>query len=473
VSFNSPSFFVFFVVVYGIYVLLGHAWQNRMLLAASLVFYGLWNWKFLGLLLFSITFDWRVTLALDRWENPAARKRLLIASLATNLGILCFFKYYNFFVDNLDSLLSHAGMDVGWLRLSLVLPVGISFYTFHMVSYVVDVYQRRLKACPSYVDYALFVTFFPQLVAGPIARAHSLLPQVQRPRRIDPDQIANGLFWIAWGLVKKIVIADGCAHVVNIVFGNDAEHAGADKLVAIYAFAIQIYGDFSGYSDMARGLAKLMGFDLLLNFDLPYIAESPSDFWRRWHISLSSWLRDYLYIPLGGNRASQPRVYFNLFVTMLLGGIWHGASWTMVTWGAYHGVLLAAYRFLGVRDTTDSPLRARWPKVLLMSQLTCLGWLLFRANGIAQVGRFLAGIATDFHAGPETLSYVTLVLPLAGALGIVEALQYKAGTLDLFDRWTATARAAFGVFVVWLVVGHFVFHQALMHGSIPFIYFQF
>lgn len=471
--FNSSAFFVFFLVVYTIYVSVSHRWQNRFLLAASCFFYAMWNWKFLGLLLSSITFDWTVALLLERLEDPRRRKRLVAASITTSLTVLGFFKYYNFFVDDLARLLSHVGIDARALHLNLVLPVGISFYTFHMISYVVDVYHRRLHACKSYVDYALFVTYFPQLVAGPIARAESLLPQVEQERRILPAQFVNGLFWVGWGLFKKVVIADGCAFVVNAVFDHDQSHAGLDKLVAVYAFAIQIYGDFSGYSDMARGLAKLMGFELLLNFNLPYFAESPSDFWRRWHISLSSWLRDYLYIPLGGNRHGTLQMYRNLFLTMLIGGIWHGASWTMLVWGAYHGLLLILYRLLGIRDTSERPLCTRLLKVALMFQLTCLGWLFFRANTISQAGRFLVDIATTFHPGPQTWSYAKLLLPLAGSLLVVQLLQWRNRSLELFESWTATKRALFAMALVSLTVAHIVFHQSLIRGNKPFIYFQF
>ncbi|HWE31544.1 MAG TPA: MBOAT family protein [Polyangia bacterium] len=473
--FNSAGFFVFFAFVYAVYVCLDHRWQNRFLLLASGFFYAMWNWKLVGLLLFSITFDWTVALGLERIAEPRTRKRLLVASLVTSLTVLSFFKYYNFFVDNLAALLGRFGIDAAGLHLPLVLPVGISFYTFHMMSYVIDVYHGRVKACRSFIDYALFVTYFPQLVAGPIARAESLLPQVERPRRIDPEQIVNGIFWIGWGLFKKVVIADGCAYYVNAVFGHEHDFGGLDKLLAVYAFALQIYGDFSGYSDMARGLAKLMGFELLLNFNLPYFAETPSDFWKRWHISLSSWLRDYLYISLGGNRGGTLLTYRNLMLTMLLGGIWHGASWTMVLWGAYHGVLLIGYRLLGVRETlppSASPWK-RFGRIVLMFHLVCLGWLLFRATDVGQVERFVVAIAHGLQPSAQTASYALRILPLALTLLVVQLLQRHCRSLDLFAAWTAPRRATFAFSLLWLTIAHMAFSLSLIRGQVPFIYFQF
>jgi D-alanyl-lipoteichoic acid acyltransferase DltB (MBOAT superfamily) len=473
--FNSAAFFVFFVFVYAVYVCLDHRWQNRFLLLASGFFYAMWNWKFLALLFFSISFDWSVALGLDRIRDERRRKLLLVVSLATSLTVLSFFKYYNFFIDNIAVALARFGVDATGLHLPLVLPVGISFYTFHMMSYVIDVYYRRVRACRSFVDYALFVTYFPQLVAGPIARADSLLPQVEQPRRIDPDQVISGIFWIGWGLFKKVVIADGCAYYVNAVFGHDEAFGGLDKLFAVYAFAIQIYGDFSGYSDMARGLAKLMGFELLLNFNLPYFSETPSEFWKRWHISLSSWLRDYLYVPLGGNRGSRFATYRNLFLTMLLGGIWHGASWTMVFWGAYHGVLLIVYRLLGVRETLPPPASPwkRLGRMLLMFHLVCLGWLLFRASDLRQVSRFLGGIVHDLHPTALTASYALRILPLALTLLVVSLLQLRGRSLDVFVKWTATGRAALAMGILWVTIAHMAFSLSLIRGQIPFIYFQF
>jgi D-alanyl-lipoteichoic acid acyltransferase DltB (MBOAT superfamily) len=345
------------------------------------------------------------------------------------------------------------------------------------MSYVVDVYRRKLEPCRSLVDFALFVSFFPQLVAGPIARGHQLLPQMERPRLIAPAQFVEGLFLFGWGLYKKVIIADRIAYLVNNVFSNDTSFHGIDKLLAVYGFAFQIYCDFSGYSDMARGLAKLMGFELMLNFNLPYLAVSPSDFWRRWHISLSTWLRDYLYVPLGGSRGGAVSTYRNLFLTMLLGGIWHGASWTMVLWGTYQGGCLIAHRLLtGDRrrgqETTEFVVW-RAIRVVLMFQVTCLGWLIFRAESWKQIVRFLVSVVTDFSASPEALPYGKLLVSLVAPLVAYELLQARADTLDIFLRWDAPRRAVFGAALALAITWFLVFHRSLLHGSVPFIYFQF
>jgi alginate O-acetyltransferase complex protein AlgI len=482
--FNSIHFLVFFAFVYACYVNLGHRWQNWLLLGASNFFYGFWAYKAhlgatpLALLWTSILVDYNVAIGISRTDDLTRRKLLLACSITAQLGLLSLFKYYNFFVDTISSV-AHAylGLDVSFLHLGIILPIGISFYTFHTMSYVIDVYHRKLPACRSLVDFALFVSFFPQLVAGPIARGRQLLPQMESPRTIEPRPFVDGLFLFCWGMYKKVVVADRIAHVVNLVFSSDSSFPGLDKLLAVYGFAFQIYCDFSGYSDMARGLAKLMGFDLMLNFNLPYFATNPSDFWRRWHISLSTWLRDYLYLPLGGSRGSVGTTYLNLFLTMLIGGIWHGASWMMVLWGLYQGACLIVHRLLtgdhrrGRERETSSWLRAL--QIVLMFQVTCVGWLIFRADSIAQIVRFLVGFATDLHASAHTLGYAGLMLSLLWPLALYEALQYRAGTLDLFLDWSVARRAMFATAVGGAVVWLLVFHRSLVQGNVPFIYFQF
>ncbi|HEU4532929.1 MAG TPA: MBOAT family O-acyltransferase, partial [Polyangiaceae bacterium] len=369
------------------------------------------------------------------------------------------------------------GFHVKAAHLDLLLPVGISFYTFHTMSYVIDVYRGVLPACHDPVDFALFVSFFPQLVAGPIARAQQLLPQMEQPRRVLPEQFVAGLFLIAQGLFKKVVVGDGCGRVVNAVFGHDADFGGLDKLVAVYAFAWEIYGDFSGYSDMARGLAKLMGFELMVNFDLPYFSTNPSEFWRRWHISLSSWLRDYLYIPLGGNRGGPFFNYRNLFLTMLIGGIWHGASWTMALWGAYQGLCLVAHRLIAGRGggapPDAMPAFRRVVQTALMFQVTCLGWLIFRAQDVGQVGRFLRDIAFDLRPTAFTASYARLTAELALPLWAYELVLFRGRDLEPFAAWAPSRKAAFALGLA-AAAGYFVvFHRSLVQGDVPFIYFQF
>ncbi len=482
--FNSVQFLIFFSLVYLAYVNLGHRQQNWMLVLASNFFYGFWAYKAglgitpLVLLWTSILVDYNVALAIDRTEAPSRRKLLVACSMTAQLGLLGFFKYYNFFADALATA-AHAffGVDVSFLHLGLILPIGISFYTFHTMSYVIDVYHRKLPACRSLIDFSLFVSFFPQLVAGPIARGHQLLPQMERPRTLLPQQFTDGIFLFCWGMYKKVILADRVAHVVNLVFSNDIAFAGADKLIAVYAFAFQIYCDFSGYSDMARGLAKLMGFELMLNFNLPYFATNPSDFWRRWHISLSTWLRDYLYVPLGGSRGGTAKTYRNLFLTMLLGGIWHGASWMMALWGLYQGACLIVHRLLtgdekrGVEHQTTPWLRAI--QIAVMFHVTCFGWLIFRAESAGQIGRFITSFLTDMHLSKETLGYLKFICSLMWPLGLYELLQYRGASLELFERWSAPRRAAFAMGVGCAIGWFFVFHRSLIQGNIPFLYFQF
>jgi D-alanyl-lipoteichoic acid acyltransferase DltB (MBOAT superfamily) len=472
--FNSASFVAFFIAVYATYLLLPHRWQNRMLLVASLVFYAAWDWRLLGLLLTTVTVDYFVGRGLESAKGRY-RRLLLLGSLTTSLGMLAFFKYYGFFVDSLAVLGSRFGLDLRWLHLDLILPIGISFYTFHTLSYVIDVYKGRAPACRSFVDFALFVTFFPQLVAGPIARARSLLPQLQAPRTITPRHISSGLFLVFVGYIEKVVIADGCAAIVDRVFAHDAAHVGLDMLIATYAFAFQILGDFMGYTDIARGVARLMGIELSLNFNLPYFATSPADFWRRWHISLSSWLRDYLYIPLGGNRHGALRTYRNLLMTMVLGGLWHGAAWTMVLWGTYHGIGLAVQRLV-TRDEAEPPHRPALVRVLQIVatfNFVCLGWLIFRSQDLAQVGRFIRGILSGPAVTDATGSYAALLALLAGPLLLFQWLQYRSAQLEPFRLWSYPGRAAFVIAGGTLTAAFLVFHRSLLHIGAPFIYFQF
>jgi len=399
---------------------------------------------------------------------------VLVASLSTNLGLLAFFKYYNFFVESLTGLLATAGLDATGWRLDLVLPVGISFYTFQTLSYTLDVYRGRLEPTRDPLDFALFVAFFPQLVAGPIERAKRLLPQIQRPRRIGAAAVDSALFLIAWGLWKKVVVADNLAAIVDPVFAGSADVSAAMAYLAVVAFAFQIYCDFSGYTDIARGLARLLGFELMLNFNLPYFARNPSDFWRRWHISLSTWLRDYLYISLGGNRGPSWFVYRNLMLTMVLGGLWHGASWNFVWWGVYHGAILGLHRFLTRgRVVAESYWRSA-RDMFLMWHLTLFGWLLFRATrrvdgrdeSFAQIIEMLCAPANGWTSPGAGSTLVTLAC-FAGPLVAMQIAQQRRGdplfVLQLARPWRAAFYAALALSMMFWGV------QA---GS-TFIYFQF
>jgi D-alanyl-lipoteichoic acid acyltransferase DltB (MBOAT superfamily) len=364
--FTTTPFLVFILIVLPLYFALSHRWQNVMLLIASYVFYGWWDWRFLFLLLFSTVLDYLVGLGLVWPPLHVWRKPMLVASIVTQLSLLGVFKYYDFFAASLAELLAKTGWHVEPTLLHLVLPVGISFYTFHTLSYTIDIYRGKFTPTTDFIAFALFISFFPQLVAGPIARASHLLPQMLLPRRPTLTQWHEGCYLFYWGLFKKIVVADTLARVVDRSFANPSSLNTFSALATVYAFAWQIYGDFSGYTDMARGCSKWFGIELQINFNVPYLAVDPSDFWQRWHISLSSMLRDYLYIPLGGSRYGSARTMGNLMTTMLLGGLWHGASWTFVLWGFYHGLLLVVYRTffpdLNARLTTWC--RAIAPKVI-------------------------------------------------------------------------------------------------------------
>ena len=338
--FNSLVFLGFLSVVLMVYPRLHWRRQNLFLLAASYYFYGTWDWRFTSLLMISTVVDYFVGQRIHMATEIRRRKLLLTISVMVNLGILGFFKYFNFFVDSLGVLLDGAGFDPHLPVLRIILPVGISFYTFQTMSYTIDIYRKRMEPTRNFIDFALFVSFFPQLVAGPIERARVLLPQIAAPRQVTRPMITSGLNLMLMGYLKKVAIADTLAPLVDQIFSQPAGLDTGTLLTGVYAFAFQVYGDFSGYSDIARGVSRLLGFELLENFNAPYLSRSITEFWRRWHISLSTWLRDYLYIGLGGNRKGEFRTYINLFLTMLLAGLWHGAAWTFVVFGALHGVYL-------------------------------------------------------------------------------------------------------------------------------------
>jgi D-alanyl-lipoteichoic acid acyltransferase DltB (MBOAT superfamily) len=405
--------------------------------------------------------------ALSRQTETRRRKFALGLSLSVNLGVLGFFKYYDFFAESFAAAVSQSfGVEVSPLTLGLILPVGISFYTLQTISYSIDVYRGEVRSAHSLTDFAAYVSFFPQLVAGPIERGTTLIPQFQRARRVEWDGVRDGLWLIGWGLFKKVAIADVAAKIVNQTFGPYDSAAslhtattpedGVRVLFAAYAFALQIYADFSGYSDIARGTAKLLGFELQVNFRLPYFAVDPSAFWQRWHISLSSWLRDYLYIPLGGNRRGTARTYGNLLTTMLIGGLWHGASWTFVLWGAFHGAILVVYRALGLTRGSAS---LSWPRSiaqgLLMFHLVCFGWLLFRAQNLDTVSFFVQALAFHFHWTAEAWHQLAKLFWIASPLLVMEAAQRWSGRLDPLPEWPLLVQAyawlllALGIFVHW------------------------
>lgn len=484
--FNSVTFLIFLAIVLLGYYRLPHRWQNVLLLGASYVFYGWWDWRFLGLLLFSTFFDFWCALWIDGQKNETKRKVFLAFSMAVNLGVLCVFKYYNFFADSFVHLLAAFGMKATFPVLHVLLPVGISFYTFLSMSYTIDVYRRELPATRNPIDFMLYVAFFPHLVAGPIVRASYLLPQCQRPRVLIPAEVANGLWLILMGYVKKVVIADRLAGIADWGFAQPhPPFSDANAWLIIYAFAFQIYGDFSGYSDIARGLSKLMGFELTENFRAPYLVRNPSAFWQHWHISLSTWLRDYLYIPLGGNRRGPSRTYANLMITMLLGGLWHGAGMAFLLWGLFHGAMLALHRAWhdltgsGRRKGKDVPVppagQILWRRrlagtagILFFFHLTCVGWLLFRAGAVPKDFNQVDVVANFWHAMftlPVSIS--PLLQPILMLGGLAMFFQWQHGRMDHFDDWREPWKVFAVVAALAAIVGLGVFSGA------QFIYFQF
>jgi len=400
------------------------------------------------------------------------RRALITTSVVVQLGILGFFKYAGFFSESLQGLLGRFGIALPRLALDVVLPVGVSFYTFQSLSYTIDVYRGRIGPARNFLDFALYTAFFPQLVAGPIERAGHLLPQIFERRTLTGEAIGTGAWLVLWGLFKKVVIADNLASLVDAVYDPASHPTGVEVLLASYAFAVQIYCDFSGYTDVARGTARLLGFDLLLNFNLPYFATSPADFWRRWHISLSSWLRDYLYIPLGGNRGSAWATYRNLGITMLLGGLWHGAAWTYVIWGAYHGALLMVHRALRPLLAAITP-RSPWGHTLWTAtsiavtfHLVCLGWVVFRAHSLPDLLRLLETLVGSHATGLARAWLVPLALLIA-PLALIQLAQAISRNLMVVLRWPFAARVATyaALALAIVLVGE--------DFGAPFIYFQF
>jgi alginate O-acetyltransferase complex protein AlgI len=474
--FPTTSFAIFFAVVFTAHWLLcRHRTRWRIFMAAaSYFFYGWWDWRLVWLLAAATVISQLAALAVAATEGER-RRWAMIAGVAGNLGLLCFFKYYGFFAVNLDNGLHGVGLGSAIPLLQLTLPVGISFYTFMGISYVVDVYRRDARPAP-WLDFIVYLSFFPHLIAGPIVRANELIPQIQRrpdPRSID---VAGAAYLIWGGLFKKVVLSSFLASaIVDPVFGAPTSHSSLEILVAVYAYAAQIYADFSGYTDIAIGVALLLGFRLPQNFNAPYTAASLRDFWRRWHMTLSRWLRDYLYIPLGGSKGTGAETYRNLLITMALGGLWHGAAWTFVAWGVLHGVGLCVGRWRQAREAqmavalgsayvppTPHPVLAR----VATFHFVCLGWLLFRADSLHTAWTMLVRLFTAWGPSPA----VTPLVLAAIALGI--GVQYVPKDVPervklVFSRAGATAQG------VLLGVLLFVISALGPQGVAPFIYFRF
>jgi alginate O-acetyltransferase complex protein AlgI len=461
-TFNSLEYGLFLPVVVVVYWQLSRRPQNALVLVASYVFYAVFDWRFLGLLVLSTVLDFSFGRSL-RGAPPHRRRRWLVASLVVNLGILGLFKYLDFFVDSAADLLGTVGVEANPSLLRVVLPIGISFYTFHGISYVFDIYRGDVEPADDLLDYACFVAFFPQLVAGPIGRAHVQLPQFERPRqRPDAAGVRSALLLILLGLVKKVAIADAVAPVANAAFADPGRAGTVSLALGALAFAIQIYGDFSGYSDIARGSARLLGIELPRNFAQPYLSRSITEFWRRWHISLSTWLRDYLYIPLGGNRSSSFVTYRNLLVTMALGGLWHGASWTFVLWGVGHGAALAVHRgwreHRGVGADDEARGSAVVRRVTTFGLVTAL-WILFRSPSIAIARGYARGLVS-WRGGVVNLDDVFVVVAAAAAVIVI----------DLLERRPEPAAAARPLAVALGVLAVLVWSGG---SPVPFLYFRF
>jgi alginate O-acetyltransferase complex protein AlgI len=487
--FSSPRFLVFLLVVLVVLAIpFRHEPKKRVLFVASCSFYAAWDYRYLALLLLVSVIDYYCATRIAETDDRRTRGRWVTCSVASNLAILAYFKYYNFFVGNLNGVLASSGLRIPVLQ--ILLPVGISFYTFKSMSYTIDVYRREIEPCRSLMDYATFVTFFPELIAGPIVRASIFLPQMTR--RIGPtaDRLSAGASLFLLGLTKKVVIADRVAAPVDQVFAQPALFSGRMLWLAVIGYGIQIYCDFSGYSDMAIGTAKMIGYDLPENFNMPYVARSITEFWRRWHITLSAWLRDYLYIPLGGNRKGEGRTYVNLMLTMLLGGLWHGASWNFVLWGGLHGGALAAHKLyrVNVGDRFRLPPGVTWVMTLLFVMLC---WIPFRAARLGDTIQILRGMFTLSGGAslPADAVFVALglVVPahviglwLASAVGnerpLLQRVMRAASaelSCDPISSWYLRlgTRTVLGSFLVtlWLLL-------VLLSGetrSRPFIYFQF
>ena len=471
-NFNSLAFISFFCVVYVAYLILNrsHRSQNILLLGASHFFYASWDWRFSSLLIISTLIDYSIGRLMSMFPDSSVRKILLITSVIVNLSILGFFKYAGFFAESFSSFAEIFGVEPGFVTLKIILPIGISFYTFQTLGYTIDVYKRRIEPEKNLINYGLYVAFFPQLIAGPIERAANLIPRINNRRTITTSDINAGTFLILWGFYKKVVVADQLALAVDQIFASSASPNSFSVIAAAIMFAFQIYCDFSGYTDIARGIAKLLGFDLMLNFRLPYFSKNPSDFWRRWHISLSSWIRDYVYIPLGGNRGTRKRVLANLMIAMALAGLWHGAAWNFVIWGVYHGLLLVGYSVVsGRRYGAASQFaegRAGWLlQVGLMFGLVTFGWMIFRAESMSQLGSLVGTILQLDTSLPDafTVKRFVFILP------VIAMQLFQLKTNNLYAVLTlSTARQT--LIYASIILGILVF--GVMDGE-AFIYFQF
>ncbi|WP_439487815.1 MBOAT family O-acyltransferase [Algoriphagus sp.] len=482
--FNSLDFAVFLPVVFILYWFVFNKSlksQNFLIVIASYLFYGWWDWRFLALIAFSTLVDYIVGIQLEKTEKPFRRKSLLVLSLAVNLGLLGFFKYYNFFLDNFITAFTFMGMPIKANTLNIILPVGISFYTFQTMSYSIDIYRKKLNATRDFVAFSAFVSFFPQLVAGPIERASNLLPQFFERRKFDYAKASDGLRQILWGLFKKIVIADNCAEFANTIFNNSSEYSGSTLLLGAVFFTFQIYGDFSGYSDIAIGTSRLFGINLMQNFAFPYFSRDMAEFWRRWHISLSTWFRDYLYIPLGGSKGSKTQQIRNIFIIFLVSGFWHGANWTFLAWGALNAIYFIPLLLFGKnrRNLDTVACERKLPNlrevlsILGTFMLTVIAWVFFRAENMEHALSFLGGIFSlqlfetpDFYLFPGAITLLFLIIGFLWVEWKGRIGEYGIARLGLISskarRWS-----------IYLMIIFIIDIFGNTSEEIEFIYFQF
>ena len=485
--FNSIDFVIFLPVVLALYWFvfnknLKH--QNLLIVVSSYVFYGMWDWRFLSIILLSTVVDYFVSLALVQHEEKRKRKLILLASILVNLGALGFFKYYNFFIENFVTAFSFFGRDISPNSLDIILPVGISFYTFQTLSYTIDVYRKKLEPTKDFIAFAAFVSFFPQLVAGPIERAINLLPQFRVPRTLDNLKAIEGLRQILWGLFKKIVIADNCAIHANAIFNDPGAYSGATLFLGGVFFAFQIYCDFSGYSDIAIGTARLFGFQLMRNFAYPYFSRNIAEFWRRWHISLSSWFRDYVYIPLGGSQGSSFKKVRNVFIIFLVSGFWHGANWTFVIWGALNALyflplLLTNSNRTNIDIVAKGKLLPSMKDVISIGvtfSLTVIAWIFFRAENLGAAWVYVRNMVVGLmnpSSYVQAFSYISTTVGFALIFFIVLLIvlewlgREEKFPLERFGlSWAKPVRWSFYYYLVWVIFVYGAKEQ-------EFIYFQF